>query len=184
MVVNFKHLVIVIFFLASCTKSDEASFSFSDWDNDQDKLLDNNEFDSFFTESPYFDRFNKNTDDGIDENEFYQEFIAMIDHDDNGQIGPTEWEEVFKTYFSTDKINKETALKEWDKNHDNTLTNNELVSSLKEENYFGNWDQDGNGTVSEKEFAKASFNNWDTDGDGFVQAEEYTDWYNKYQQGN
>jgi Ca2+-binding EF-hand superfamily protein len=104
----------------------------------------------------------------------------MMDENESGDLGPSEWDEAFNAYFSGLDYDKDTAFKDWDVDQDGTLTSEEIKSALEETDYYDKWDHNNNDRIDENEFAESTFTTWDTDGDGFVQAEEYSKWYDKY----
>ncbi|MDF9795688.1 Ca2+-binding EF-hand superfamily protein [Catalinimonas alkaloidigena] len=176
-IVFFALGFIMMLGFSACNSSNNEGTAFQDWDSNQDELLDNNEFDNAFTNSPYFDNWNQDGDQYISENEFYQSYAAMIDENEDGNISNEEWDAAVNSYFSGYDFKVENLMEEWDQNSDGNLSKEEITSSLAESDYFDEWDSDGDEQLSEKEFAKGTFSTWDTDGDGLVQAEEYADWY-------
>jgi len=172
------------FIFFSCNDEGRSEFTYEDWDTDQNAIIDNNEFDNVFTNSPYFDTWDQNNNDYISEEEFYEGYITMMDSDQSGDLGPSEWDEAFNAYFGGLDYEKDTAFKDWDVNQDGTLTSEEIMSALEETDYYDKWDHNNNDRIDENEFAESTFTTWDTDGDGYVQAEEYSKWYKKYNRFN
>lgn len=174
----------MILAFSACNDRGKSEFAYEDWDTDQNEIIDNNEFDNVFTNSPYFDNWNQNGDDYISEEEFYEGYLMMMDADQDSELGPSEWDEAFNAYFGGLDYDKDTAFKDWDVNQDGTLTKEEIRSALEETDYFDKWDHNNNNRIDENEFAESTFTTWDTDGDGYVQAEEYSKWYEKYNRFN
>ena len=154
-----------------------------DVDNDftDEEILDNNDFNSSFTTSPYYKRWNANGDQVVDRTEFAQGFFATIDKDDDGTLSNQEWQNAQEAYFGSDDMADYQSLDRWDQNNDGQVQSSEFAQVLEQTDYFAEWDEDGSDQLEEGEVAEGVFAMWDTDGNGVIEAEEYTDWFEKRQ---
>lgn len=177
---NFLTLFFLTFVLVACSvetnKEGDVNNDFTD-----EEILDNNNFKSSFTTSPYYKRWNANGDQVVDRNEFAQGFFSTIDKDDDGILGASEWQTAQEAYFSSDDLADYQSIEAWDQDGDNQVQSGEFARVLEETDYFAEWDEDGSDQLEESEVAEGVFAMWDTDGNGVIEAEEYTDWFNKRQ---
>lgn len=167
----FAALLLVLGWTA-CNDTQQGS-AYDAGDGQQNDIMDNSEADSAFTQSPYFKEWDQNSDQQVDENEFYQGYADMVDEDGDGTVNSEEWEQATNAYFG-DYNDMPENTDEWDADGNGQLSKEEVVTALQDNDYYGNWDNNNNGELEEDEFAKNVFQNWDTDDDGFVQAEEYS----------
>ncbi len=150
-----------------------------DDDFTDEEILDNNDFNSSFTTSPYYNQWNANGDQVVDRSEFAQGFFATIDKDDDGALNNQEWQNAREAYFSSDDLADYQTLEVWDQNGNGRVQPDEFAQVLDQSDYLAEWDDDGSGQLEESEVAKGVFAMWDTDGNGVIEAEEYTDWFEK-----
>ena len=133
------------------------------------------------TTSPYYKRWNANSDQVEDRTEFAQGFFATIDKDDDGTLGNQEWQNAQEAYFESDDMADYQSLDRWDQNNDGQVQSEEFAQLLDQSDYFAEWDEDGSEQLEEGEVAEGVFAMWDTDGNGVIEVEEYTDWFEKRQ---
>ncbi len=143
------------------------------------EIKDNNEFDKAFTTSPYFSKWDANSDGHIDQREFYDDYFAMTDKNQDGVLNQEEWEKSISTHFGTNGEEKYGEFAEWDANSDKQVQAEEFQQYLEENRYFGEWDENGDGQLQEPEFAEETFARWDTDGNGVIEADEYAEFDQK-----
>ena len=176
--------VSIVFFLAlTASACSVQSNKEGDIDNDftDEEILDNNDFNSSFTTSPYYKRWNANGDQVVDRTEFAQGFFATIDKDDDDILNNQEWQNAQEAYFGSDDMADYQTLDVWDQDGDELVQPEEFAQVLEQTDYFAEWDEDGSDQLEEGEVAEGVFAMWDTDGNGVIEAEEYTDWFEKRQ---
>ena len=100
----------------------------SEWDQNADSSLDQQEFQTGFDESGAFGGWDANDDDMLSQDEF--------------DAGIGENNEEFQTRFGND------AFSEWDANEDDSLSNDEF-----NEGVYSSYDEDESGTIEESEFS-------------------------------
>ena len=164
-----------------CNGSENGNSFNEDTSGEGGGLLDNNAFSNAFTESDYFDRWDNDQDGKINENEFYQSYVATMDENGDGQINAEEWEIGLGAYYRGFDQEPEGRFEEITANGSNLISNEEARDKLRELNYLDEWNTDGEAGLTEAELAKGVFYNLDEDGDGIVEAEKYTDYFSKYE---
>lgn len=149
--------------------------------SDGDGFLNVDSFQNAFTESAYFDKWDKDEDGKVDADEFYQSYVNTMDENGDGQIKADEWEIGLGAYYRGFDQQPEARFEEIADNTNGQISTKEAQNKLRELNYLDEWNTDGEAGLTEKELAKGVFFNLDEDGDGIVEAEKYTDYYNKYE---
>ncbi len=98
-----------------------------DDDFTDEEILDNNDFNSSFTISPYYKRWNANGDQVVDRTEFAQGFFATIDKDDDGTLNNQEWQNAQEAYFGSDDTDDYQTFEVWDQNGDGHLQSDKFA---------------------------------------------------------
>lgn len=171
-----------VFFLAlAASACSVQSDKEGDVDNDftDEEILDNNDFKSSFTTSPYYKQWNANGDQVVDRTEFSRGFFQTVDKDGDGTLNNQEWQTAQEAYFASDEMADYQSFDTWDQNGDGQVASDEFAQVLDQTDYLAEWDQDGSGELEESEVAEGVFAMWDTDGNGVIESEEYTDWFEK-----
>lgn len=104
-----------------------AQEAFSDWDADSSGAIDQNEWNTRWSEAGVYDSWDANDDDALSEEEW------------TAGIGDNE--EAFDERFG------ETAYDDWDLDDDGALTGDEFSEGV-----FAGYDADGSGAIEEPEF--------------------------------
>lgn len=179
--IHYKQLFFAVMLpfigLTACNEMSQTGAGSGSSNEAQNGIMNNNELDSSFTESPYFIEWDQNDDQHVSEEEFYEGHVRVMDENADGKVSKEEWDQAMKAYFGGYDDQPESDA--WDTNGDGELSKEEIVAALQEENYYENWDNDGDGKLTEEEFAKNVSQTWDTDGDGRVQADEYSDYHDQ-----
>ncbi|WPP51611.1 EF-hand domain-containing protein [Catalinimonas niigatensis] len=164
----------------ACNDTQQGS-AYDTGDGQQNDIIDNSEVDNAFTQSPYFKEWDQNSDQQVDEDEFYQGHVKVMDKDQNSSISNEEWDQAKSSYFAG-YDNQPENMEDWDADGDGDLTTEEVVTALEDTNYYKNWDNNSDGKIVEEEFAKNVFQTWDTDDNGLVQSEEYGEFHERQKQ--
>ena len=103
-----------------------------------------------------YETWDANSDDRIDDQEFYDTsdqfgYYDTWDDDADGTINEEEWNTGVTTYYG-----------DYDANTYGTFTD---------------WDADADGFLREDEFNDWTYDMWDEDESGFIEATEYETWY-------
>lgn len=155
---------------------------------DANEIRDNSDFEEAFTNSPYFNQWDHNSDKKIGQDEFYKNYFTMIDENNDNVLSEQEWQDGIKSFFGSEGLGSEGEIKssdfsKWDTNGDGNVQPEEFTKYLKDTQYFDEWDNNSDGQLEEKEFAEKAFHMWDTDGNGVIEADEFTEQDNKVDEG-
>lgn len=123
---NFLRIFSAVFLLTAFVACADRERVYTDWDANDDALLDENEWGTAWGESGYFSRWDVNDDDLIDEN---------------------EWATGRTTYFIDYDEGVHGAYGDWDVDDDNMLDENEF-----REGVWGYYDVDDDDLWAEEEY--------------------------------
>lgn len=151
--------------------------------SDSTQIRDNDDFQEAFTSSPYFSEWDSNSDNTIDQDEFFNNHFTIADKNNDDALNEQEWQKAISTFFGSEGDQLYGDFSEWDSNGDGSVQAEEFDTYLNDKKYFAEWDSNGDGQLEEKEFSEEVFHKWDTDGNGVVEAEEFTEWNNKVDEG-
>jgi hypothetical protein len=99
---------------------------FADWDANQDKMLDTNEFNTILSDHDYYNQWDANTDTRIDEN---------------------EWNTGMTGNYPDFNADTHGRFDDWDMNNDGFLDQDEYS-----EGTFNLWDEDKDGFINDQEY--------------------------------
>lgn len=166
-------IVSILLFGVSAMAQDS---SFSDWDVDDDGVVERYEFTSTFVDD-YFPAWNPENEKGIIEEGFFKDSYAGLDTDNDGFLSDEEWligyNYFYKDYIVYDDVDF------IDVNQDGKISYDEYYDALYETSYFTDIDLDEDNYISEYELADFVFNNWDFNDSGTLSRSEFNrfDWY-------
>lgn len=118
-------LILLIFPMSACNVPGSAS-GYEQWDENNDALLDQEEFAHAFADAGFYDNWDRDNDGFLDKN---------------------EWKEGWGTYHSDYNEDAYGTFEDWDVNADGKLGKNEF-----QEGIFEIFDEDGDSFVSEDEY--------------------------------
>ncbi|WP_162054219.1 DUF4625 domain-containing protein [Pontibacter pamirensis] len=137
--------------------------------------LDAAAFNTTFASTAWFETWDLNDDNMLDETEFGTTFFQTWDLDDDDTITQAEWNE-----FAEDFGLEVADWEEWDANNDDILTQAELNTGLTASGWYTAWDVDNDGFIEELEYTGGIFGLWDDNDDNTLTADEYVDRYDTY----
>lgn len=146
---------------------DTASTDLATWNTDADARLGPEEFDGWLEEQDFYGEWNTDGAEGLTPGEFAAGLFAVLDANDDGTIGSTEWSDAGAGWTG------DAALADWDGDGDGALGEDELASGLQGSELWSEWDADGNGRLSRAEFNAAVFGAWDANDDDYVDETEW-----------
>lgn len=138
---------------------------------------DQNRFNTTFASTNYYEDWDANKDNLLDENEFYGGFYKTWDTNRDNRIDENEWNTASASYG----IENETWAG-WDTSGDGALDENEFRTGMGRTNYYTNWDADRDNRLNEREYTDGIFGLWDGNNDGVLDENEYAG-YNTYYGG-
>jgi len=154
--------------------------TYSQWDANEDELIDENEFNDAFLASDYVADWDLDADGVVTYGELYDLYYTIWDTDNDNVLTQEEWSEAVNTYFADYDYTVYGDFGDWDLNDDGVLTKNEYMEGVLDTDLFETWDLDSDATITEEEFSRGMYQYWDTDGDGYVEVAEYEKWYPNY----
>lgn len=148
----------------------QSNLTFDDWDEDDDMLIEKEEFIDVFT-SEYVNDWNTEDDDHLDDEDFKNVTFRMIDVDDDNQLSAEEWTFGYEHYFQSYLLHDKMTV--YDKDANELISYNEFRDAIDSTDYYVKVDVDHDSFLSQFELAEAVFNNWDTDDSSTITAKEY-----------
>ncbi|RDV14476.1 DUF4625 domain-containing protein [Pontibacter diazotrophicus] len=137
--------------------------------------LDAAAFNTLFADTEWWDTWDANNNNSLDQTEFGTTFFQTWDLDDDGTITQDEWNE-----FAGDFGMEDADWDDWDANNDNQLDQTELNAGILTSGWYTNWDVNNDGMITQEEYTAGIFNFWDDDDDAVLTSEEYVTRYETY----
>src|SRR6056297_1277158 len=148
-----------------------AQANFEDWDEDDDYLIEKEEFKDKFTDE-YFSAWSEDAEpQGIIEEGFFKESFAGLDTDNDGFLSDEEWLVGYNYFYEDYLVNEEIGFVDVDDS--GNIDYEEYYDVIYDTNYFTDVDLDNDNYISEYELAEYVFNNWDTDDNGVLSRYEW-----------
>lgn len=149
---------------------------FSEWDEDNDGLIERHEFTSVFTEK-YFPAWDPDGERGIIEEGFYKHSYAGLDSDSDGYLTDEEWLVGYNYFYDDYVVYEDYDM--IDVNEDGKVTYDEYYDVMYDTALFTDIDMDSDNYISEWEIADYVFENWDFNDSGALSRSEFNrfDWY-------
>jgi hypothetical protein len=166
-------LFTMFMFLISC--DNQAQYAYRDWDDNQDNMIDNNEFSNTFGETGYYSGIDADDDGVLNDEEFYTSYYDAWDTDDDGILNEDEWALGTDSYLNMGGNDEYGVFSDWDLDTDSQVNQDEFQTGMESLSYYDEWDANSDSYLSESEVAEGYFSYWDMDGDGYVDEVEYND---------
>ena len=163
---NFAIVILSFLLIWSCNR--EKNLTFSDWDKNNDSVIDHTEFTDVFTAN-YYDDWNMENDEYLDDEDFYQVVYNVWDVDDDEQLTEEEWLLGYDYYYGNYVV---TGYKDIDVDDDEYIVFKEYYDAIGPE-FFLEWDLDNDGRLDQSELAQGIFARWDIDNSGVLEKDEY-----------
>ena len=135
---------------------------------------DTNEFNTTFASNNYYEEWDQNDDNLLDQNEYNAGLYDTWDVNNDNRLDENEWNTA-----SNDWGLENEAWSEWDTGGDGALDENEFATGLGDNSWFGDWDMDDDNMLGEREYTDGVFGLWDNNADGALDDNEYG-YYNTY----
>lgn len=126
---------------------------------------DREEFYTTFIPTNYYEDWDVNDDNFLDEEEFRASFFKIWDTDNDGMIEDIEWSAAVADYGLNGL--------DWDTNDDGYIDTTEFNTGFSDTGWYEAWDTDGDGLIEMREYTDGIFTIWDEDDDDVLNAEEY-----------
>lgn len=161
----------ILLFTCLISLSGYTQTTFSEWDKDDDNLIEEHEFELKFADE-YYSFWSEDAEPkGIIEEGFFKESFAGLDADNDNYLSDEEWLVGYNYFYDDYIINEEFAYIDTD--DDGRLEYDEYYDVIYNTNYFTDVDLDEDNYISEYELAEYVFNNWDTDDNGVISRYEF-----------
>ncbi len=165
-------LICLMFFSTSLFAQ---NLNFDDFDLDNDGWVEKDEFKAVFIAN-YWDDWNPDDDENLDEDDFYTFTYAIIDVDDDELLTPEEWVYGYDYYYGDYLVDDFVA---YDVDGDGYLEYAEYYDVLYDTDFYATWDIDMDTYLSKAELAENVFELWDTNDTGLMSKSEFNN-FKKY----
>lgn len=145
----------------------------TDVEVDVEDRIDEKSFSDMGSSTDYYNTWDLNEDNYLDENEFSEGYYNLWDLDNNETIEREEWDKNINTF--KDRANEVLTWETSDLNQNNRVEKNEFEEAFNQLRYYMDWDKDKNEKVDKNEFLGGLFSDIDLNKDGFLDRDEYDD---------
>ncbi|WP_144266273.1 hypothetical protein [Pontibacter ummariensis] len=129
---------------------------------------DSEAFNTRFASTDYYEGWDANDDNFLDENEYRRGFYDTWDVNDDEALDENEW-----TMAAKDWRLENQSWTDWDTSGDGVLDENEYNAGFDTIVWYGEWDQDDDNQLSEREYTDGVFRLWDANNDEVLDDTEY-----------
>ncbi|ARS35427.1 hypothetical protein [Pontibacter actiniarum] len=136
--------------------------------------IDLNQFNSDFASTNYYEEWDENDDNLLDENEYRGGMYSTWDVNNDNQLDENEF-----TTASNDWGLENESWADWDTSGDGILDENEFNTGFADNGWFDDWDADNDNMLAEREYSEGVFGVWDENDDNLLGSDEYG-YYNTY----
>jgi Ca2+-binding EF-hand superfamily protein len=163
-------LILSIIFLLPIACNRTSELTFMDFDKDGNNEISKEEFTNVFTAN-FYDDWNKNDDEYLDDEDFYLTVFEIWDEDNDKLLSKEEWLYGYDYYYGDYIITDYDAI---DADGDGYVEYAEYASVLDDTDFYLEWDLDASEYLSDKELAEGVFNHWDINKNGTLELNEYS----------
>ncbi len=147
----------------------EAVLDFQDFDKNEDKVITEDEFSDVFAAN-YYEDWNSEDDEYLDDEDFYNKTYQMWDTDDNNRLSKEEWTFGYDNYFGDYVVTDYSAI---DVDQDGFIEYNEFNNEMYGGKFYPSWDLDKSMDLNEEELSQGVFKHWDLDNNGTIENDEF-----------
>ncbi len=169
-------LTLPLILLLSMACDREENLTFQDFDTDNDGFISQQEFEAVFTAN-YYDDWDREDDDYLDDEDFYYGTYYMWDQDDDELLSEEEWIMGYDHYYGNYIFDDYEGI---DVDGDGFIEYEEYSNVLGDTDYYLNWDADASEYLNEEELATGVFQIWDVDNSGLIEKDEYAQFDSYY----
>lgn len=138
-------------------------------DEETDNFIDENDFFNEFDNTTFFDGNDLDDDENFSNAEFNEGFFDAFDMDDDGTIDENELTDSRANF----RASTTQSFSDLDVNDDNALDMDEFETDFNSNNFFGTFDENADTEITEREFSDGVFDRFDDDDDGRLAQEEF-----------
>ena len=143
------------------------------WDKDGDGI-DPAEFAATLAATGYFDAWDGDNDNFLNESETYNALFVAMDANENDRLSFEEWAVLRE--FNQEEIDQEFGeFSSWDADSSGYVERIELINGLEGNRMYSDMDINNDMLLTEAEFATGLFNAWDRSNDERIDREEFND---------
>lgn len=156
----FINLFVSIVFVSFAAGQD---LKFSEWDTNNDNIIDRTEFEVNFKEKYTSPGEEINDESYLDKDGYYEFIYSVYDENEDQLLNPDEWNYMHVHVFDDYLLNEDFSI--YDLNEDNYIGYDEFNIVANDVELFSHTDKDRNYYVSVSELGNNVFDNWNVDGD-------------------
>jgi len=131
------------------------------------EIFDRDTFNNTFASNNYYEDWDANDDDFLDEDEYSQGLFSSWDINDDNRLDQNEWNTASNDFRIGDQ-----NWTDWDANNDGYLDNNEYRDGISQNGWYRDWDADKDNRINKREYSDGLFGLWDVNRDGKLDESE------------
>ena len=142
---------------------------FGAYDANSDDMLDENEFGE--ANQTAFSDWDEDEDSSLSNEEFYGSTFGVVDANNDDRIDENEWNENRENLYVDYSGDEDWDL--FDRDEDGFLSSDEWSEGFADSNWFNDFDANDDQLVDNSEWNSGLFDDWDANDDGFLDQNEY-----------
>ncbi len=142
----------------------------ANWDQDQNGEITRAEFMKGFEEAGLFDSWNRNGDESISELELAEGLYGFWDRNEDGELSVAEWEDGVDLWIGETDVDLATST--WDTDGNGVISQFEFASAFQQTGLVSEFTNDEDGVFEEEELAETLFAAADNDDDDLISVDE------------
>lgn len=161
-----KRRIMMLTTALAISLSPAAAQSISDWDEDQNGEITRAEFRTGFDEAGLFVTWDRNADDSIAEMEFAEGLYGFWDRNRDGDLSVEEWEDAVDLWIGEGDVDLSASV--WDADGDGVISQFEFANAFQKANLIAEFGENEDDVFNEEELADALFDSADSDDDDLI----------------
>ena len=163
--------IVTLAAVAALAGASAAAQEIGAWDANSDGLLEEAEFTEGVLGAGAFDRWDLDDDDLIGFSELASGLYGLWDADSDGELSVSEWDDAVDLWFGEQDVN--LSEEAWDEDGNGTISEAEFAEGLQQTDLLARLDTvEDDSMLGEEEFASGLFNVADADDDDLLGEEE------------
>lgn len=153
-----------------------ADVDFSEWDANQDEVIDEAEYKGGVENDEIFETWDINDDGILNEDEFGNAFFDMFDMDNDDSLTVAEFDKAVDSFFGEQAVN--LSIPRWDGNGDGIISRNEFFQTAGDAELFSLFNENRDEVLEPDELEDGLFEAADRNADDELDEDEFLfdDW--------